>query len=176
MNIAKERRAIDEALNSYREEIDTLPDDLFDTTPHMGGWSYAEVYDHIMKASLGSSIALERCTNNNCPPTKKGLTLAGYYILFMNSFPPGGVKMPESVAGKMTPTKIDKEEAKNLIIKTRKRIDGIVGLVQGASLKTRWQHPRMGMLNAQQWLKFIRIHLQHHLKQLDRIKNNFSKK
>jgi uncharacterized linocin/CFP29 family protein len=26
------------------------------------------------------------------------------------------------------------------------------------------------MLNAQQWFKFIRIHLQHHIKQLDRIK------
>jgi hypothetical protein len=173
MNIAKERRAIDAALDSYRQEIDTLPDDLFETTPPMGGWSYAEVYDHIMKASLGSSIALERCTNNNCPPTKKGLTLAGYYILLMNSFPPGGVKLPESVA---VPTKINKEEARNLIIKTRKRIDGIDGLVQNASLKARWQHPRMGMLNAQQWLKFIRIHLQHHLKQLERIKNNFSKK
>jgi hypothetical protein len=176
MNIAKERRAIDAALNSYREEIDNLPDDLFDITPPMGGWSYAEVYDHIMKASLGSSIALERCTNNNCPSTKKRLTLVGYYILLMNSFPPGGVKLPESVAAKMAPTKIDKEGAKNLIIKTRKRIDDIAGLVQNAPPEARWQHPRMGMLNAQQWFKFIRIHLQHHLKQLGRIKNNFLKK
>lgn len=31
------------------------------------------------------------------------------------------------------------------------------------------------MLNAPQWFKFIRVHLQHHLKQLERIKNNFAK-
>src|SRR4051812_6750150 len=176
MNIAKERRAIDDALNSYRQEIDTLPDDLFDISPPVGGWSYAEVYDHIMKASLSSSIAMERCANNNCPPTKKGLTIAGYYMLLMNGFPPGGVKMPEASAAKMAPAKIDKEGARNLIIKARKRIDGIAGLVESASSKARWLHPRMGMLNARQWLKFIRIHLQHHLKQLERIKNSFSKK
>jgi uncharacterized linocin/CFP29 family protein len=29
------------------------------------------------------------------------------------------------------------------------------------------------MLNAKQWFKFIRIHLEHHLKQLRRIKNKF---
>ena len=176
MNLTKERRTIEAALDSYREQLDTLPDTLFNETPPMGGWSYAEVYDHIMKASLGASIALERCTHNNCPPTKKGLTFAGYYVLFMNGFPPGGVRMPGSVADKITPAKIDKEEARNLIMKTRKRIEGIAGLVKDASPKARWQHPRMGMLNAEQWFKFIRIHLQHHLKQLERIKNNLAKK
>ncbi|MFA6084430.1 DinB family protein [Mucilaginibacter sp.] len=176
MNIVKERQAIDAALDSYRKQLDLLPCELFDTTPPTGGWSYAEVYDHIMKASLGSSIALERCTHNNCPPTNKGVTFAGWYLLLMESFPPFKTKVPKSVAAKVAPRKIDKEEARNLIIKTRKRIEGIAGLVKNAPAETRWQHPRMGMLNAQQWFKFIRIHLQHHLKQLDRIKNNFSKK
>ena len=176
MNFVKERQAIEAALNHYREQLDLLPDELFDTTPPTGGWSYAEVYDHIMKASLGSSIALERCTHNNCPPTKKGVTLAGWYVLLMESFPPFNTHVPESVAAKMAPRKIDKEEARNLIIKTRKRIEGIAGLVTTASADMRWQHPRMGMLNAQQWFKFIRIHLQHHLKQLNRIKNNFLKR
>ena len=173
MNPVKERRAIEAALDTYRQLLDTYTDEQFTQTPPMGGWSYAEVYDHIMKASLGSSIALERCTHNNCPPTKKGMTFWGYYILYTGTFPPVKVKVPDAIAAKMAPKKLDKEEAKNLIIKTRGKIDAIAGLVGDAPPNARWQHPRMGMLNAGQWFKFIRIHLQHHLKQLDRIKSNF---
>jgi len=176
MNIAKERRAIEAALDIYRELLDTYTDEQFALTPPMGGWSYAEVYDHIMKSSLGSSIALERCTHNNCPPASKGLTFAGWYILLMQSFPPFKVTVPEAVAEKMAPKKINKEDAKNLIVKTRKRIESIADLIKDAPANARWQHPRMGMLNAQQWFRFIRIHLQHHINQLTRIKNNFAGK
>ncbi|WP_374949673.1 DinB family protein [Mucilaginibacter sp.] len=174
MNIASERRKIEDALNAYRDWLDTITNSEFLQTPQMGGWSYAEVYDHIMKATLASTIALERCTNNNCPATKKGVTLIGWYLLLTESFPPFKIKVPEAIAEKMAPKKIDQEEGKNLIIKCRKRIEAIEGLVAGAPKNARWQHPRMGMLNAQQWFKFIRIHLLHHLKQLERIKSNFS--
>jgi hypothetical protein len=173
MNIARERRAIDAALDTYRQLLDTYSDDQFTVTPPMGGWSYAEVYDHIMKASLGSAIAMERCTHNNCPPTSKGPTLIGWYILLTGTLPPIKTKLPDAVAAKVQPNKIDKEQAKNLIIKLRKRLDTITNLINNAPQSARWQHPRMGMLNAGQWLKFIRIHLLHHLKQLNRIKNNF---
>ena len=166
MNIAKERRDIDAALDSYREQLDTLTDALFNETQPKGGWSCSEVYDHILKASLGSSIALERCTHNNCPPTKKGMGFWGYYLMLTGKFPPGKVTVPEAVAEKLAPKKIDKEEAKNLLIKTRKRIEGITGLINDAKENSRWQHPRLGMLNATQWFKFIRVHLEHHLKQV----------
>jgi hypothetical protein len=174
MNLGKERRAIDAALDKYRELLDTYPDERFIETPPMGGWSYAEVYDHILKGSLGSAIAAERCTHNNCPPTKKGMNLWGHYLMFTGTFPPGKIKMPESVAAKMTPKKLNKEEARNLLIKTRKKVTEITELIKDAPTNTRWLHPRLGMLNAGQWFKFIRVHLQHHLKQLNRIKSSFS--
>ncbi|TSD63925.1 DinB family protein [Inquilinus sp. KBS0705] len=173
MNIAKERRDIDAAIDSYRNWLDTVTDDEFAATPPMGGWSYAEVYDHIMKASLGASIALERCTHNNCPPTKKGMTFWGHYVILTGLFPQFKTRVPEAIAAKLAPKKIDKEEAKNLIIKLRKRVDDTAALIPDAKSNARWQHPRLGMLNAQQWFKFIRVHLQHHLNQLNRIKNNF---
>ncbi len=169
MNIAKERRAIEAALDSYRQQLDGFTEEAFATTPPIGGWSYAEVYDHILKASLGSSIALERCTHNNCPPTKKGMNFWGYYMMLTGNFPPFKTNIPESVAAKMAPKKITVEEAKNLIIKVRKRVEDTVKLLPDAPLRAKWEHPRLGMLNAEQWFKFIRIHLQHHLGQLRRI-------
>jgi len=168
MNIVKERIAIDAALDNYREQLDTIPDEMFTLTPPDGGWSYAEVYSHILQATLGSAIALDRCTHDNCRPTKDGLNLFGKFMLLTGVFP--RVKMPERVGTKMPALKISKEEARNLIIKCRKRMEDIAPLIKDAPSTSRHKHPRLGMLNAPQWFKFIRIHLQHHLKQLDRIR------
>ncbi|WP_259068433.1 DinB family protein [Mucilaginibacter sp. X4EP1] len=173
MNIAKERKAIDEALDSYRSQLDTIPDEMFTLTPPDGGWSFAEAYSHILQATLGSLIALERCTHDNCKPTKEGLNIFGKIMLFTGVFP--RVKAPEKVNAKMPAIKIDKEEARNLIVKCRMRLDEITPLIKKSSPASRHKHPRLGMLNAKQWLKFIRIHLKHHLKQLKRIDEKISK-
>jgi hypothetical protein len=74
------------------------------------------------------------------------------------------------VAAKIPATKISKEDAKNLLIKCRKRVDETAPLIQQSSPGSRYKHARLGMLNAKQWFKFIRIHLYHHLNQLNRIK------
>jgi len=175
MNIAKERKAIDAALDKYRAQLDRIPDEKFTEMPPGGGWSYAEVYSHILQATLGSSIALERCCNNTCAPTKKKLTFLGLLMMTINRFPPVRVKVPEKVSAKMPALKISKEQARNLLIKCRKRIDEITPQIKDASEASRHKHPRLGMLNAGQWVKFIRIHLVHHLKQLDRIGKKLKK-
>ncbi|HZY37807.1 MAG TPA: DinB family protein [Mucilaginibacter sp.] len=173
MNLLKERKAIDEALDNYRGRLDAVPDELFAVTPKEGEWSFAEVYSHILQTTLGSSIALERCANNNCKPTNNKLTFFGHFIMFTGRFPPIKVKVPEAVSARMPASKIDKEEAKNLLIKCRKRIEELAPLVKGALPSARHKHPRLGALDAKRWFKFIRIHLQHHLKQLDRLQKKF---
>jgi hypothetical protein len=173
MNIATERKAIEAALNNYRAQLDSISDEQFAATPPDGGWSYAEVYSHILQATLGSSIGLERCALGNCPPAKSGLNFLGNVLMFLGRFPPAlRLKVPRAVAAKMPVTKIGKEDAKNLLIKCRRRMDDMMSLIKQSSPISRYKHPRLGMLNAAQWYKFIRIHLEHHLKQLHRIKNN----
>ena len=175
MNLHKERKAIDAALDDYRAKLETIPEELFTETPPGGGWSYAEVYSHILKATLGSSIALERCSHNNCEPTTKGLNLMGRYVMLTGSFPLR-LKVPEALAAKMPAEKISKEEAKNLLVRCRKRVDDTSPLIKGSSATSRTKHARLGMLNAGQWFKFIRVHLYHHLKQLKRIEKKFQSK
>jgi len=176
VNLLKERKAIEGALDSYRARLDTIPDDLFTMTPHEGSWSFAEVYSHILQATLGSCIALERCANNNCKPTNNRLTLLGRLMMFTGRFPPVRVKVPQAVAAKIPALKIDKEEAKNLLIKCRKRIEELAPLVNNALPTAKHKHARLGALDARQWFKFIKIHLLHHLKQLDRIQKKFDGK
>lgn len=170
MNIAKELKATTAALDEYRAQLDTIPDEQFDVTPPKGGWSFAEVYSHIMQATIGGSIMLERCTHKTSKPVKGGVNWIGKYVLFTGLFPPIKIKTPEGAAAKMAPQKISKEEAKNLIIKCRQRMEDMAALISENPSSRRSAHPAMGMLNANQWFKFIRIHLQHHLKQLSRVR------
>ena len=114
MNLVKERKAIDDALDNYRAQLDTIPDEQFTETPRGGGWSSAEVYSHILQATLGSFIGLERSANDNCPPTRKGLNFVGQLVMLTGSFPVR-LKVPKVVAAKMPVSKISKEEAKNLL-------------------------------------------------------------
>jgi hypothetical protein len=169
MNIAKERKAIDAAFDAYRAKLDTIIDEIFTETPPGGGWSYAEVYSHILKATLGSFIALERCAHGNCPPTTKGLNLIGHFMMIAGTFPPVRLKVPEALNDKMPAEKISKEEARNLLIKCRMRTEETSPLIKNSSPNFRHKHPRLGMLTAAQWFKFIRLHMEHHIKQLGRI-------
>jgi len=174
MNQAKIHKAIEAALATYRNRLDTIPDEQFTETPPGGGWSYAEVYSHILQADIGSSVAMERCVNGTANPTDTGLNLLGRLVLFFRRFPPVKIKVPQKTVAKMPVSKISKEEAKNLLIKCRKRIDEIAPLIAGAPPQNRYKHPRLGNLNAANWLKFILIHTNHHIKQLDRIKKKFA--
>lgn len=166
--------AIINALDDYRAQLDLIPDEQWNVTPPGGGWSFAEVYSHILQATLGSSIAAEKCSQSSCKLTLKGPTLFGRILLLFGKFPPVKVKVPSTAPDRLSVSKISKEEARNLLIKCRKRMDTILPLVYKASRRARIHHPRLGMLNARQWLRFMRIHLTHHLKQLQRIKNKFS--
>lgn len=174
MNAAQLRAEIDATLDTYRKWIDEINEDAWAQSPAENDWSYAEVYDHIMKSTLGSAIALERCSNSNTPRSKKGLNFWGYYTLYLGIFPPFKTKVPEALAAKMAPKKISQEDARNLIIKARRKVEEVAKLADDAPKNARWEHPRLGMLNAKEWLKFILIHLKHHVKQLERNKKKLA--
>lgn len=169
MKLAGERKAIEAALDAYRAKLDSIPDELFNKTPLDGGWSCAEVYSHILQSTIGASVAAEKCTQNTCKPTPKGTSWLGKFLLLFGRFPVAKVKTPEAIAAAIPATQISKEDARNLLVKCRHRIEHIMPLVFDAPADQRIGHPRFGMMNARQWFKFIRIHLQHHLKQLERI-------
>ena len=171
MTLEAERRAIEATLDEYRTRLDAVADEQFDATPASGGWSYAEVYSHIMQATLGSTLALEKCTTSACIPSTKGRNLMGMAVFTLNTIPIR-IKMPPMMAQKNPPQKINKEDARNLIVKCRKRINDVFALIHDSSPHKRIKHPRFGMLNARQWFKFILIHLKHHIKQLNRIEKN----
>lgn len=170
MNPEKVKTSIQQVVNAYKAKLSSYSDDVFQNTPPINGWSYSEVYSHIFDSSLLSLIALENSARDKGEdqPTHFAVKL----ILFFGSLPPAKkYKVPKRLAERVK--KISKTDAMDFILEFEKALDEAYPLVSKAKANSKTKHPRLGYLNAKQWLRFIEIHLKHHLKQLVRIEKSF---
>ena len=167
MSIGAQQRSTLRAVEKYSSLLEKLSEEEFQLSPAEGVWSYAEVYSHIFKANLASLVAAEQCINGTAEKSSAGTHWMVRLILFFGRFPPGKYKVPASIAG--LTTKMSKEEARNLIVKFKGRLADISPRISKATSYHKVKHPRLGLFNAFQWVRFIQIHTAHHEKQLDRI-------
>lgn len=162
--------ALKDICTNYSRILERLPTEHFSTTPPIGGWSYSEVYSHIFDASLLSLIPLEDCIKGM--GKRRPTAFIVKVILFFGSLPPAiKYKVPEKLATRVK--KISKEEAADFISRFSKQLEADFSDIDKANNSIKNKHPRLGYLNASQWLRFIEIHLKHHLKQLKRIEKSF---
>jgi len=170
MIIESLRLSLQHVAAAYRDKLTEIPDYEFQKTPYVGGWSYSEVYSHIWDASLLSLRAMEDIWKGKGVLKPTAFTVK--VILFYGAFPPAKrYKVPKRLESRVKV--ISKQEAAAFITKFLEQLDkDIPGIyTSDAALKT--PHPRLGYLNAKQWLRFIEIHLKHHLKQIKRIEKTF---
>ncbi|WP_423147484.1 DinB family protein [Rubrolithibacter danxiaensis] len=172
MNIKRISDSIKTSIEKYQEVLKTFTEEEFQQTPAPGVWSYSEVYSHITRANSASLLAIEKCLHQTKPVKSEGISLLARLVLFAGRFPPVKLKAPEKMAAMVT--KISKEEASNELVKFLHKIEGLVPRIYKCNNSSKIQHPRLGMLNACQWFRFIEIHSKHHLRQLSRIKKMLS--
>jgi hypothetical protein len=171
MNTARVYQSITKIVNAYKVKLANQSEDNFTLTPPIGGWSYSEVYSHIFDASLLSLMAMSNCIKGE--GEVKSTHFAVKMILFFGSFPPNKKYIvPKRLAERVK--KINLMAAKQFITDFELQLLQALPLIKNADPKIKTKHPRLGYLNAKQWLRFIEIHLNHHLKQLNRIENSLS--
>lgn len=170
MGTAKTFTSLHKITAAYSNRLRVTTEEQFQQTPSTGGWSYSEVYSHIFDASLLSLQAMEDClaAKGKDKPTAFMVKL----ILFFGAFPPMKFKVPKVLEGRAKV--ISKEEASIFIEKFLKQLDTDYKQIPRARNNIKTKHPRLGYLNATQWLRFTEIHLKHHLKQLQRIEKSFA--
>jgi hypothetical protein len=170
MGITKEFSSLERVTEAYRSKLHSLPENQFAQTPPLGGWSASEVYDHIFDASLLSLKALNECLEGR--GANRSTPFVSKMILFFGAFPPGiRFKTPKILEGRVKV--ITKEEAADLIRQFSGELEAMRLKIGRSNPKVKSKHPRLGYLNADQWLRFIGIHLRHHLKQLKRVEKSF---
>lgn len=171
MSTLSNKKNILASLKFYEGFLKTVDEEKFLLTPPSGGWSYSEVYSHILGSNIMSSIAMEKCLNKTAEIKTRKEHWKVRLIMFLGRFPPGKIVAPTAIAAAVK--KINKEEASNQLIKIRKRIEEINPTFKNFDPNYKMKHPRLGYINAKYWLRFILIHTKHHEKQLLRIAKDF---
>ena len=171
MDTTKVLNAIGKIVDAYEAKLASVDAEEFTQTPSIGGWSYSEVYSHIFDSSLLSLQAVQKCLNGDGLAEKTHFGAKA--ILFFGMLPPGKrYKVPKRLAERVK--KIDFATAEKFIYDFGHQLAKITEQLKHANPDVKVAHPRLGFLNAKQWLRFIEIHLNHHLKQLSRIEKQFS--
>lgn len=170
MKVEKVYHSVLNIAENYRQTLDQLSAVNFQTEPPIGGWSYSEVYSHIFDSSLLSLMALSNCIQGDGKPKPTAFIVK--MILFFGSLPPGRkYKAPPKIAVRVK--KISIAAAQQFITDFELQLMQMYPKIKDADPKIKVKHPVLGYLNATQWLRFIEIHLKHHLKQLKRIENSY---
>ncbi len=171
MSNAKVLRSIGKIVDAYERKLATVASEEFTATPPLGGWSYSEVYSHIFDSSLLSIQAVQKCLDGGGVIEKTAFGAKA--ILFFGMLPPGKrYKVPTRLAERVK--KIDFASAEKFMDDFGFQLAKITSELKNASPSHKVAHPRLGFLNAKQWLRFIEIHLNHHLKQVKRIEKSFA--
>lgn len=163
-------RSIRRIVDAYKTKLRSKSEAQFQQTPPIGGWSYSEVYAHIFDSSLLSVLAIQKCLKGDGSFEKTHFGVKA--ILFFGMLPPGKrYKVPKRLEDRAK--KIAIADAQKYINDFELQLAKTAGRLKNADTRVKVAHPRLGYLNAVQWLRFIEIHLNHHLKQLKRIEKSF---
>ncbi|PRY49130.1 DinB family protein [Arcticibacter pallidicorallinus] len=170
MSLQASASSIKDALASYLAWLKEIDEDEFVQSPPGGGWSYSEVFCHVIQVNVRSMLAAERCIYAKFGHRTSGPNLIARLILYMGKFPPLKIKAHAKVVSIVKP--VTKEEARNDMLVFCNKLQDLLPKLMKVPAHQRTRHARLGMLNCEEWLKFIDIHTRHHLKQLERIRKS----
>ena len=174
MSVNSHFRSLMKAVEKYETLLSGVSEEVFTQNPPEGGWSYSETFSHIFQANLASLVAVEKCLIGTGVFSDKRTNWRVSLIIFFGRLPPGKYKAPEQVASMAK--KLSREEAANLIVKFKTRLAEMKSKIGRPDRHQKVKHPRLGLLNAKQWFRFIEIHTIHHTHQLKRISNSLNLK
>lgn len=173
MNVHSYSKGLSIAINYYLEKLSSISEEDFQKTPKLDEWSYSEVYQHLIAANGLTLTGLEKCINGTARLIENPTDWRVRLILYLGQLPPGDLKVPAILES--TIKKIDKAEAEKGMKHLLELVDGIMPRIHLAPINHGLKHPRMGYLNAFQWIRFMQIHTNHHIKQLNRINKMLKK-
>ncbi|WP_395803085.1 DinB family protein [Daejeonella sp.] len=168
MSLERSYQSLLNAVVVYENLLEEISEEVFQKNPEDESWSYSETYSHIFSSGLLSLTAIQTCIEGKGIISRKPIFWAARLILFFGTFPPGKIKAPKRIAA--LAKKITKKEAEDLLVKFKTKLAETQEQIQSADPNQKVEHPRLKLLNALQWLRFIEVHTLHHIKQLKRIK------
>ena len=150
--------------NSHLDKLEQIISIEDRAAKQISSWSVYLQVEHVLL--VNSSIS-EMISKGVEPEEIKNRTLLSYLVFAFGYIPRGKGKAPEHVL----PCRISQIELINCIKKLREQYLEISKLDTLNSKLIVGNHPFFGALNRKQWLRFMEIHTNHHLKIINDIES-----
>ena len=133
-----------------------------------GGWSIAEIVEHLSITEPGITRAIERLLNP--ASDSEGVQgapqpFASFSLDEQAEQARGKIEAPEF----LRPTGLPLSEGLARLKQSRSALEALRPRFESADFSRRLPHPAFGPLNAAQWLAFVGMHEERHLRQIERI-------
>lgn len=169
MSLKNNFNALIETITRYSYKLNNYTEESFQHKIQADIWSPAEVYAHITTANRLTVKGMKKAINNEATEDSSSLSWPARIIFLTGRFP-AGRKAPDVIV-RRTPELKSIAEAKYALDELESELNEVWDFRHSWSKTQKLKHPALGMLNNQQWIKFMLIHSKHHLKQLDRIRS-----
>jgi len=133
-----------------------------------GGWSVAEIVEHLSIAEPGITRAIEKLLtprSDNEGEQGEPEIFAPFSLDEQAELARGKIEAPEF----LRPTGLTLSEGLARLTESRSALTDLRPRFESADYSRRLPHPAFGPLNAAQWLAFIGMHEERHLRQIERI-------
>ncbi len=162
IDAAHEYRLI-ERFYEEAEAMLTWPDErLFGHAAGVSGWSAAQHLEHLARTNGRTFKGLRMLAEGKLPAEPGRPNVWGLLLLTLGRLPRGRTQAP---AFARPPDDLSRAVLERSLARNREALAALrpyLGRLPGREARLR--HPRLGMLDARQWLRFVRIHATHHLK------------
>lgn len=151
------------SLAEVQEAIAGFNEQTFAAPPRSGGWSAAQVAEHLIvtEAAAAKALAGDTVVNNRDPAAKVPLIEAVMRDETKRMAPP--MVMP---AGRVT---TPQQAAEMLNRQRQKLVDAVNTNNDLTDACTAYKHPALGTLTKWEWVHFVVHHMRRHLKELQRL-------
>jgi len=152
-------------LRGFYDAVEALLDAprhvLFSVHETISGWSPAEHLYHILRSNSKSLKAARLAAIDEGPTVHEGEPNdVGAKVLREGSFGDLEAEAPPSVR---PPNDLDRADLRTAYTRSREQFEALKEYVSMLPESTaRLQHPAFGPLRASEWLRFARIHSDHH--------------
>lgn len=141
--------------------LERSDEELFGTAPEVSGWSPAQHLDHVWQANGSSLMAAAYAAEGKKTVDDGERNAIGTSLLEQETIPRGQMAAPDSVT---PPHSLDRQRLRQTLARSQKALATVSDAIpQIPDAPGRIEHPSLGALTAAEWLRFVRIHSDHHL-------------
>ncbi|NBC15793.1 MAG: DUF1569 domain-containing protein [Bacteroidetes bacterium] len=160
INIDKEAQRLQAFYDAARSRLGEAAG-LHAAVPEVSGWSPAEHLHHAALVNTAVFERMRRWLGGELEGEDGSPNLAGRLVLWLGRLPRGRGRSPAAFQLEGTS---DLETLAAAVHQSQEAMDAIIPDLDALRQCTGGQpHPALGVLTAPQWLRFARIHAEHHL-------------